>query len=85
MKVLEYPLLKDETTTIELPVAMKVLGIGVVNNTPMLNVLDYEITDETHTRNYTCYEQFEVFTNPDVKYIGSCVLLNKQYHVFENA
>lgn len=85
MKVIEYPLLKDETTTIELPVAMKVLGIGVVNNTPMLNVLDYEITDETHTRNYTCYEQFEVLTNPDMKYIGSCVLLNKQYHVFENA
>lgn len=84
MIVLEYPVFIDMPCVVALPLKYKILSVNVVSNTPIINVLDTEETIETQNHTFYCFTQNQVMP-PDgmFQYIGSCVIFNKQYHIFE--
>lgn len=83
MIVIEIPLFINELTHVCLPKNHKILSVNVVNNTPMLNVLDI---DESGTENKNTI--FDVYKANEVifgkrEYVASCVIFNRQYHIFK--
>lgn len=85
MVVLEIPLFINEPCCVSLPLNHEILSVQTVNNTPMLNVLDKEeLGMENQHSVFCCFTQNQVMPyGKKFQYIGSCVIFNKQYHVFK--
>lgn len=80
--VREHQIAPNYSTELYLPHSAEILGIGIQDGFPHLWV-KVDTSNMVELRRFALYKNDEEIYHPRVEYIGSVLVNNEAYHVFE--